>query len=223
MPCEFLHEAHHLGWLDDDGDGDSLAGGTKVDLPVYLASELARANHVVVLRPLLFGPQTRNSLRADAEVVNLRDKSEFFFTHGLRVAELTEDEALPVVLSEAFRVRYRRMLDTCLTGADGDPGGLTHRLSATEGNRARRPARAPRAPRRSCASPPHALARAYPPVRPRRAPPPAASLLRIGAVFRIGLTSLKDYHRWKARQASHITACDVIRQPAKKPRQRAAA
>lgn len=145
MPCEFLHQAHHLGWLDDDGDGDTLKNGTKVELPVYLASALSKENHLVVLAPLLFGPQLRNSLKADAEVVNLRDKNEFFFVHGLRVAELTEDdhlrETLPDVLYNAFKARYKRMLDTCLTGADGDPGGLTHRLSATESNCARPPSR----------------------------------------------------------------------------------
>ncbi|KAG8457343.1 hypothetical protein KFE25_014072 [Diacronema lutheri] len=133
VPCEFLHESHHLGWLDDDGDGDMLASGAKIELPVYLASELLRGNHVDVLTPQCFGPQTRNALKADPDVVNLRDKNEFFFAHGLRVAELTpDDEGLPKVLADAFEARYRRMLDTCLTGSDGDPGGLTHRLSSTE-------------------------------------------------------------------------------------------
>jgi len=139
VPCEFLHESHHLGWLDDDGDGDMLASGAKIELPVYLASELLRGNHVDVLTPQCFGPQTRNALKADPDVVNLRDKNEFFFAHGLRVAELTpDDEGLPKVLADAFEARYRRMLDTCLTGSDGDPGGLTHRLSSTESKRAQR-------------------------------------------------------------------------------------
>jgi hypothetical protein len=54
--------------------------------------------------------------------------------HGLKVAALTDDDQLTESLSRAFSDRYKRMLDTCLTGADIDPSGLTHRLSSTETN-----------------------------------------------------------------------------------------
>jgi hypothetical protein len=71
------------------------------------------------------------------------------------------------VLHEAFFERYERMLDSCLTGTDGDPGGLTHRLSASESKCATRAS-----PSRLAGPPAWPLAAA----RPRPADPPALTL-----------------------------------------------
>jgi hypothetical protein len=212
IPCQFRNEAHHLGWLDDDADSDSLPMGAVVDLPIYLARALAlNAAFVLPLTPRVFGEQMRKSLQADPEVINLREKNEFYFVHGLKVADLTEDHKLPSVLLTAFLARHKRMLDTCLTGADGDPGGLTHRLSSTESNCASRRSRAASARSRRGK---RARARAdliFPPPACARAPLPSA-------VFCIGLASTKDYQRWKARRAEHITASDVIKHAPKRAR-----
>lgn len=118
-----------------------LEPGKKLELPAYLAKALVLESHASIFVPRCYGDRARESMRADPEVLNLREKNEHFFMHGMCVVELLQDEdvseTLRGTLLDTFVRRYRRILDTSLTGADSDPTGLTHRLSMTEAKRVR--------------------------------------------------------------------------------------
>lgn len=144
-----------MGWLDDEDETASLQQGTVVDLPMYIAADLIRLRHVIPRMPSAYTDRARKNLKADPEVVNLIERNPYFYLHGLAVhaaaLESVEERMLSPekdeelrdllgVLARSFLIRYRRILDTCLTGADGDPRGLTQRLACTESRSAARSA-----------------------------------------------------------------------------------
>ncbi len=81
-----------------------------MELPVWLASGLRSANYVEVRLPKTFSLRLRESLKADASSVRLRDKSPHFYEVGLRMSDLvsTDDtQTLPTDIQGTLALRVR--------------------------------------------------------------------------------------------------------------------
>ncbi len=68
-----------------------LTLGAQVEIPLWLAQHLADprgARYVAVKTPRCFTVRARQSLLADPVSVNLKDKNEYFYMFGLRLALL---------------------------------------------------------------------------------------------------------------------------------------
>lgn len=81
-----------------------------MELPLWLATRLKDSNFVDVRLPKTFSVKLRESLKADAAGVKLRDKSPHFYEVGLRMSELvqTEDtQTLPADIQATLAIRVR--------------------------------------------------------------------------------------------------------------------
>jgi GINS complex subunit 3 len=79
VPSTFTIDAVNLGHLDPSSIDEDLQQGTKVELPFWLAKALASKNMVAVELPKCYGHTFLNHMRADPSVINLRDKSPFYY------------------------------------------------------------------------------------------------------------------------------------------------
>lgn len=86
-----------------------------MDLPVWLVQVLKAQNFLEVRLPKTFSLRLRESLKADALTVRLREKSPHFYEVGLRMADLvsTEDTAnLPTDIQATLAIRMRDILES---------------------------------------------------------------------------------------------------------------
>jgi hypothetical protein len=82
--------------------------------------------------PTFYSSKVRNRLRADAWVVNLKDRSAYFYELGLRMAERLADEELTSLLQTVLALRYRQIMDSAFNSVGEDTTELTQKLTALE-------------------------------------------------------------------------------------------
>lgn len=136
VTCEFLTDAVDCGYLDPSCPTADLPCGSKVELPLWLASSLAQKNDVRVHVPPYFASKFRKHIRASPASVNLRDKSQYFYKIGSNLTELldeTDSEEVKELLRIAFGgERYRRILDQSMNSRDEDTTEFTRKLTHME-------------------------------------------------------------------------------------------
>jgi GINS complex subunit 3 len=79
LPTTFATDAIGLGFLDPSSCEEDLKQDTKIELPLWLAKSLDAKNMVHLEKPKYFGTKFMLHLSADPSVVNIREKSPFFF------------------------------------------------------------------------------------------------------------------------------------------------
>ncbi|KAL4429500.1 hypothetical protein ABPG74_001345 [Tetrahymena malaccensis] len=99
-----------IGFLDQHqefSDGKDIPKGTILEMPFWLGVQLAQTKSVSkqsnfeedtsvadIEIPKIFRNQFQNSLLADPTVINLREKSNYFYDFGLKMAEYLADEKI---------------------------------------------------------------------------------------------------------------------------------
>jgi GINS complex subunit 3 len=120
VPCVFKCDVPDLGFLDTSntfhshyhqlqgnqqqgaGSNHDLPEGSKVELPLWLARELARYNFVTIELPKHYGRKMRDTINASALNLNLKEYSPYFFEVGMVLANDKKDTDLKDTLRVAF-------------------------------------------------------------------------------------------------------------------------
>ncbi|ETV87262.1 hypothetical protein, variant [Aphanomyces astaci] len=116
VQCVFQTEAAGCGYMDPSTEGDDILQNTKLELPVWLATALAKHGTVDVLVPTCLSVRYRNVIKAGPSAANLRDMNPFFFELGKAVLPLLTNEADAQEIEDILRVafggeRYKQILD----------------------------------------------------------------------------------------------------------------
>jgi GINS complex subunit 3 len=128
VPCTFELNVPALGYLDNNA-GHTLKSGTRVDLPLWLSEMLAVSSPsstkslVTLDLPPSLSPRVMNALKADPKSVDLRAQAQHFYTLGMRLLELFEEEEVCDVLMETWRTRAAEISDHASTSGGKAAGG----------------------------------------------------------------------------------------------------
>lgn len=105
-------EIRGLGYLDKSNkDSEDLSSHSKISVPYWLGSYLARASVGLVELPAFLKQSYRYSLKADATLLTLGEKSKYYFEIGAKLANLLSDTDLVPLLLTAFLERLRHVLE----------------------------------------------------------------------------------------------------------------
>ncbi|TIC55937.1 GINS complex, Psf3 component [Wallemia mellicola] len=108
VPSEFLTDVPSLGWLQGGLDKD-IKEGSKVDLPYWMSSTLALSEYdfLNLSIPGAFSGRVSNALLASPTYVKLANLNHFWYSFGLRISDLLEDNAK---LQQSLRVAFSQRL-----------------------------------------------------------------------------------------------------------------
>ncbi|EGR27770.1 hypothetical protein IMG5_189430 [Ichthyophthirius multifiliis] len=118
---KFNQEILKIGFLDlhlEYSDGKDIQKDTILEVPFWLAQQLNEqlqineeqedSDSVLTLEvPLIFRPQFQQSLIADPQFINLREKSFYFYEFGIRIGLYFKDYKLFDVLLHVFETRVK--------------------------------------------------------------------------------------------------------------------
>ncbi|VYS46543.1 unnamed protein product [Arabidopsis thaliana] len=103
--------------IDDILIEEEAEQGSKVELPFWLAHELHLRQAVTINLPPCFDQKTRLEVQADAAYVDLRSRCPYFYEFGCKIEPLVTDRTLGILLSTAFKIRYKEALTKVYTAA----------------------------------------------------------------------------------------------------------
>eukprot|EP01083_Nonionella_stella_P081396 224189_1 len=132
LSCKFLIDALGLGYLDESNDDEDLKAGAVADLPVWLAQKLWFRGMVEVTCPKFFSERFATNLLADPTVVNLSDRSKYFYRFGMKVSGIQRTDNIPVMLQKTLSLRYREIMDKSRRWRGTEFSAFTKRLTAIE-------------------------------------------------------------------------------------------
>ncbi|XP_058005316.1 DNA replication complex GINS protein PSF3-like [Hevea brasiliensis] len=95
--------------IDESTERGFVEQGSKAELPFWLARELHLRQAVSMSAPACFNEKTRLEIQADAACVDLRSRCPYFYEFGCKLAPLC-DKTIGLLLSYAFRIRYKEVL-----------------------------------------------------------------------------------------------------------------
>ncbi|EEA20310.1 hypothetical protein ZTR_01768 [Talaromyces verruculosus] len=116
LPCKFELEVPGLGFLEGN-PGENIKTGTQVDLPLWLGemlsigARLGTSRLVTLDLPSALSERVLNALKADPRTVDLRSLAPHFYSLGIRVLELFEEDNMADILSDTFRRRASEIAD----------------------------------------------------------------------------------------------------------------
>ncbi|OKL59863.1 DNA replication complex GINS protein psf3 [Talaromyces atroroseus] len=116
LPCTFELEVPGLGFLEGN-PGENIKTGTQVDLPLWLGemlsigARLGTSRLVTLDLPSALSERVLNALKANPRTVDLRALAPHFYSLGIRVLELFEEEEMADILSDTFRKRAAEIAD----------------------------------------------------------------------------------------------------------------
>ncbi|KAL2215814.1 DNA replication complex GINS protein psf3 [Thermoascus aurantiacus ATCC 26904] len=139
IPCTFELEVPGLGILEGN-PGESIKAGTRVDLPLWLGEMLSigarfgTSRLVTLDLPSALSERVMNALKADPRTVDLRSLAPHFYSLGVRILELFEEEEMVDILSDTFKKRAAEIADHAHNprGALGEGAEFLRGLDETE-------------------------------------------------------------------------------------------
>ncbi|GMF46258.1 unnamed protein product [Phytophthora fragariaefolia] len=136
VKCKFETAALDCGYLDPSCCEPDLPEGAAVELPLWLASTLARRGDVAVEAPQFLTKRFRRMLKAGPASVNLREFSPYVLEVGRQLGPLVAPEAQQEV-DEILRLcfggeRYRELLNNAMSSLDEDTTEFTRKLTQDE-------------------------------------------------------------------------------------------
>jgi len=139
LPCTFELDVPGLGFLEGN-PGENIKAGTQVDLPFWLGemlsigSQLGTSRLVSLDLPSALSERVMNALKADPRTVDLRALAPHFYSLGVRVLDLFEEDELVTILTETFKQRAAEIADHAHNprGALGDGAEFLRGLDEAE-------------------------------------------------------------------------------------------
>lgn len=94
IPCTFQSRVKDLGFLDHGSDSEHIEQGTKMELPYWLAKEIAvRQGRIVSVElPKVYREAYRQIFEADATAVDLNKLGPYFYSFGGKLLEFGNAE-----------------------------------------------------------------------------------------------------------------------------------
>lgn len=115
IPMVFQKAATGVGLLDPSSETNNIEQGAKVELPFWLAHELHTRQAVVMSIPSCFNQMTRKEIQADPASVDLRNRCQYFYELGCKIAPMVGDRTIGSFLLYAFKNRYKEVLSKAHT------------------------------------------------------------------------------------------------------------
>lgn len=116
IPCQFESSAHGLGFLDATCGKRDISQGTKMDLPLWMATSLGadprrKVTKVEVTKP--YREVYRQILKADATVVDLRKLGPYYYAMGQQILVFDSNQRIFIARSlvQTFSDRFRKIMD----------------------------------------------------------------------------------------------------------------
>ncbi|KAI9009089.1 hypothetical protein DFJ74DRAFT_686782 [Hyaloraphidium curvatum] len=110
LSCFFRDDVPTYGHLRGDASG-SLPARSRIELPFWMASELALNEYVDVELPRCFSSRSRNDLLANPNTVELRKLCPYFYEFGMKVFGLLDERSLSKLLVDSFASRAQLIMD----------------------------------------------------------------------------------------------------------------
>ncbi|KAH9613511.1 hypothetical protein KSS87_004923 [Heliosperma pusillum] len=117
IPVVFQKAATGVGPLDPSSETNNVEQGAKVELPFWLAHELHGRQTVVMSIPPCFNQMTRKEIQADPGSVDLRNRCQYFYELGCKIAPVIGDRTIGSFLLYAFTNRYKEVLSKSHTAS----------------------------------------------------------------------------------------------------------
>lgn len=103
-----------------------------MELPFWLASQLAVRKMAKIELPTFFGRSLKSKLLSAPASVNLSDRCPFFFELGLRLALLVRDQDIQDTLQRALQARFGEIVRRSPVHQSQDFGAFLAKLSNVE-------------------------------------------------------------------------------------------
>eukprot|EP00741_Cyanophora_paradoxa_P021636 tig00000241_g20883.t1 len=135
FPVVTSNEGRNLGHLDtaDPYSRKHLPVGAKLELPLWLGLAMATKNHISFATPKSFSQRTCEDVEADPTVINLQEKSPFWYENGMKLVKHQKDKAnLVSVMQTAFRERYKLIFDRAYSSQNRDVSSFVSKLTSFE-------------------------------------------------------------------------------------------
>ena len=112
-------EIRGLGYLDrSNRPSEDLPANIKISAPYWTVMYLARSSQGLCELPPYLKQNYRHSLKADATLLTLGEKSRYYFEIGAKLANMLKDTELVPVLLRAFFERMRHVLEKLETAEE---------------------------------------------------------------------------------------------------------
>lgn len=121
IPCTLQTHVNSCGkLLDQSSEHDNLKKGHSLDIPLWLASDVAARNMVTVRLPKCYGKKMREKMRAGPGCEDLKMRCPYFYTVALGLQPFVyPDDALASFVVKTFRARYQELLSRAHTSDNG--------------------------------------------------------------------------------------------------------
>jgi hypothetical protein len=111
VPAITQHVACDLGWMDEQTvDEVDLPSESRVEMPWWLACQLAGRNSIALDLPRMLQPTYRAMVLAEPEVVDLQAKAPFFYEFGMMYADLIRELEIGSMLCAVMDCRYKEIV-----------------------------------------------------------------------------------------------------------------
>lgn len=136
VPVIFQHDACDLGWMDEQNvDEADLPADTRVEMPWWLACQMAGRKSIALDLPRMLQPTYRAMVLAEPEVVDLQSKSPFFYEFGMLYAELIRELEIGSMLCAVMDCRYKEIVKRTVNRKQTESQEFVARLCNMERSR----------------------------------------------------------------------------------------
>eukprot|EP01080_Neovahlkampfia_damariscottae_P005083 gene5083-8683_t len=95
---------------EEEEEEKDIIQGTKMELPLWLALELAKRNFVEIEIPKFYGQKFLNGLIIGATEANLRENSPNYYKVGMLLSKQLEDDDINPALIKIYVKRFRQIV-----------------------------------------------------------------------------------------------------------------
>jgi len=136
IPVEVRNDLPDLGYLDPGADLKELKRGTKLELPQWMVEGLntGRNPHLDVEVPKTYREVYREIMTADPLVVDLHKQGPYYYEFGRHLIKQSqsEGEAIGRSLTDTFKTRFRKILDSSQNSCDTESLKETQKMDMLE-------------------------------------------------------------------------------------------
>lgn len=132
LNVKFNHGSYQNSGLDLNlPPKNDIEEGQTMELPIWLALALASGDVINIEIPRYYKEQFKKTLEADPNVVNLRDKSLYYYEVGLKIIDYLDSQVIPTLLS-VFLTRIKEFANISFHLRIEDCSGLLRKMVNAE-------------------------------------------------------------------------------------------
>ena len=127
--CKFTEGSYQNSSLDPNLPPNlDIEKDAAMEIPLWLALALARPGIVEIEIPRFYKEQFKNTLEAGPNVINLRDKTPYYYEVGMKLVEYIGDNELMKLLANVFLIRMKQLANISFHLRIEDCSGLLRRM-----------------------------------------------------------------------------------------------